>query len=392
AFSRNLYRWSPRIQREDGFMRLVWGLGTRAVDSVGNDHPRMVALGQPLLRPDSSSQAIRHYSQQFVDLIDLEENAFKTLPIKEVLTPQYKPLRYLSQLYRDGFLSSIRSTVLANEMDRLILTFDEFLRRTPFPDRMRRVLQTLEKHYKMPVDMEFTLQMEDLQTLNPEVYLTIVQCRPQSHVKDQDAHLPEQIEPTDIVLATRRMVPQGVVNHIKYVLFVAADPYFALPTQNDRQQVARLIGRLNHALEKETYICVGPGRWGTTNTELGVSVGYGDIYHARALIELTGKAIGSSPEPSFGTHFFQDLMEANTYPLVVSLDDEDAVFNQAFFFDTPNQTADFLPEEVLASPPAACIRLIEVAKFRPEHHLNLIMDDDKGKAVALLTPVASEEK
>ena len=51
AFSRNLYRWSPQIREEDGFVRLVWGLGTRAVDRVGNDYPRLVALSHPLLRP-----------------------------------------------------------------------------------------------------------------------------------------------------------------------------------------------------------------------------------------------------------------------------------------------------------------------------------------------------
>ncbi|MCB9135361.1 MAG: PEP/pyruvate-binding domain-containing protein [Anaerolineales bacterium] len=394
AFSRNLYRWSPRIKREDGFMRLVWGLGTRAVDAVGNDYPRMVALGQPTLRPDSSSQAIRHYSQQYVDLIDLEENAFKTLTVKEVLISQYKPLRYLAQIYRDGFISSIRSTVLGTEMDRLILTFDEFLRRTPFPDRMRRLLQTLEKHYKMPVDVEFTFQIENLNTMTPEVFLTIVQCRPQSHVKDQEVEFPDPIIEEDVVFATRRMVPEGFVGRIRYVLFVAATPYFALPTQNDRQQVARLIGKLNQALENETFICVGPGRWGTTNTELGVSVGYGDIYHARALIEMTGRAIGSSPEPSFGTHFFQDLMEANTYPLVISMDDEDTVFNQEFFFETPNEMTAFLSEEVLATAAqaAACIRLIEVAQFRPGYHLDLIMDDERGKAVALLIPEPEPEQ
>ncbi len=393
AFSRNLYRWSTRIQRDDGFMRLVWGLGTRAVDAVGNDYPRMVALGQPTLRPDASSQAIRHYSQQYVDLIDLQENVLKTLPVKEVLTPQYKPLRYLAQIYKDGFISSIRSTVLGTEMERLILTFDEFLRRTPFPDRMRRVLQTLEKHYKLPVDLEFTLQMDKMNTTNPEIILTIVQCRPQSHLKDEEAHLPDVLNDEDIVLSTRRMVPQGYVHNIRYVLFVPADPYFALPSQSERHTIARIIGRLNHALENETFICVGPGRWGTTNTELGVSVGYADIYHARALVEMTGKAIGSSPEPSFGTHFFQDLMEANTYPLVVSLDDDDAIFDQEFFFNTPNRVTEFLSEEVLAATPHAvsCVRLIDVAQCRPGYHLDLIMDDDKGKAVAILLPDPQDE-
>ena len=89
AFSRNFYRWSPQIKREDGFLRLVWGLGTRAVERIGNDYPRLVALSHPLLHPEDSPKAIRRYSQQFVDLIDLEENAFKTLPVSAVLDPHY---------------------------------------------------------------------------------------------------------------------------------------------------------------------------------------------------------------------------------------------------------------------------------------------------------------
>ena len=54
-----------------------------------------------------------------------------------------------------------------------------------------------------------------------------------------------------------------------------------------------------------------------------------------------GKGIGLAPEPSFGTHFFQDLVEANIYPLAVYLDDEDVVFNRDFFYKTPNQLAEF---------------------------------------------------
>ncbi len=71
AFSRNQYRWAPQIRREDGFVRLVWGLGTRAVERVGNDYPRLIALSHPLLRPSTDPNAIRRYSQQYIDLIDL---------------------------------------------------------------------------------------------------------------------------------------------------------------------------------------------------------------------------------------------------------------------------------------------------------------------------------
>ena len=85
AFSRNLYRWAPQIRREDGFVRLVWGLGTRAVDRVGNDYPRLIALSHPLLRPTTVPQMIARYSQQSVDLIDLKRNEFVTMPVHEVL-------------------------------------------------------------------------------------------------------------------------------------------------------------------------------------------------------------------------------------------------------------------------------------------------------------------
>ncbi len=91
AFSRNLYRWAPQIWREDGFARLVWGLGTRAVDRVGNDYPRLIALSHPLLRPSTDPTSIRRYSQLYVDLINLEKNEFQTLPIHEVLDSSYPP-------------------------------------------------------------------------------------------------------------------------------------------------------------------------------------------------------------------------------------------------------------------------------------------------------------
>ena len=130
AFSRNLYRWNPQIRREDGFARLVWGLGTRAVERVGNDYPRPVALSHPTLLPDDNPQAIRYYSQQFVDLIDLQDNAFKTLPVKEVLRPNYPVLRLIAQLERDGYIATPRSRVMEDEIGSLVITFDELLRRS----------------------------------------------------------------------------------------------------------------------------------------------------------------------------------------------------------------------------------------------------------------------
>jgi len=386
AFSRNQYRWAPQIRREDGFVRLVWGLGTRAVDRVGNDFPRLVALSHPNLRPSSTADSIRRYSQQYVDLIDLETNTFKTLPVQEVLSADYPPLRYLAQIDQDGYFSSIRSMVLDGNPHQLILTFDDFLSRTPFPERMRTMLQTLEKHYGSPVDVEFTAHLTNLDQVKPDVTITIIQCRPQSHLLDVgNIQIPGDLKPEDVILATRFMVPQGFVTGIRYVLFVPPEGYFSLPTTEDRFELERCIGRINTALASQTFICVGPGRWGTTNPDLGVHINYSDIYNARALVELAGKDVGvAAPEPSLGTHFFQDLLEAQIYPLAVNLDEAEAVFNREFFYNTPNRLEEWVPADEKMS---GSLRLINVNDYRPGHLMNLVMDDTQGQAKAYLVPL-----
>jgi hypothetical protein len=357
AFSRNFYRWSPEIRSEDGFVRLVWGLGTRAVDRVGNDYPRLVALSHPLLHPEVSSKAIRRYSQQFVDVLDLDQNSFQTLPIEEVLDPHYSVLRYIAEVDQGGYLAPIRSLIKEDEVDKLVLTFDELLKRTPLANRLRTILQFLETNYQSPVDTEFTVQVTDPTAIQPEIEISILQCRPQSHLQASQAHLPNNIPEEDIIFSTSRMVPKGRVDWINYVIYVRAEGYLALPTESARAEVGRAISKLNAALADQVFISIGPGRWGTRNLDLGVYIGYSDIYNTKALIEVTGKETGLAPEPSFGTHFFQDLVEANIYPLAIDLDDEDVVFNEDFFENTPNHLVDFIPVDNQLSN---CLRLIKV--------------------------------
>ncbi|MFU8770854.1 MAG: PEP/pyruvate-binding domain-containing protein [Anaerolineales bacterium] len=383
AFSRNLFRWSPSIRKEDGFMRLVWGLGTRAVERVGNDYPRLVALSHPLLHPESAPKEIRRYSQQYVDLIDLEDNAYKILPVSEVLDGDYPILRYLVEVDHGGYLLPLRSKLLSDDTSQLVLTFNEMLRRTPIADRFRKILNDLERVFRTPVDTEFTIRFTNPLEADSEVEIFLLQCRPQSRMQRKEARLPQHIALEDVILATKRMVPQGRVEEIRWVVFVTPEEYFELPTTDERAKVSQAIRHLNAALRDETFICVGPGRWGTRNPDLGVYIGYADIYNTRSLVELAGPDIGAVPEPSFGTHFFQDLVEANIYPLAVYLDDEGADFNRDFFYNTPNRLDEVLGGEITTPK---CLRLIEVASFRTGHHIDLIMDDERAQAVAFLAP------
>ncbi len=386
AFSHNQFRWSPQIKPEAGFIRLVWGLGTRAVDRVGNDYPRLIALSHPLLYPSNSIKSMRRYSQQYVDLLDLEKNRFCTLPIKNVLTPEYDEIRLFTQLEQDGYIQSLHGSLRASDIPNLIFTFEEFLKRTTFVKKMKEILTILEWNYRAPVDLEFTAGIRDTASPLQEVDIAIVQCRPQSKLIElKDVRIPPNLEQTDIAFSTQFMVPKGHIPRIRYILYVFPEGYFKLGTVQERNDVGRVVGEVNQKLKGEDYICIGPGRWGTSNPDLGIYVNYSDIYNARALVEITGMGRGAVPEPSLGTHFFQDLLEAQIYPLAVNLDDNRAFINQALISDTPNRLSTLIDKTSTAS---ACIKLIDVTDYKPEHHLEITMDDEKGQAVAYLMPDA----
>ena len=352
------------------------------MERVGNDYPRLVALSHPLLHPEANPGLINLYSQHFVDLIDLQDNQFKTLPVEDVLSSRYPALRYVAQIYNEDYMTPIRTNLL--DVSSLVITYDELFRRTTLAERFRELLiKLLEEHYRAPVDTEFTLQLTDPHSNQPEVDICILQCRPQSHFKESKVHLPTSLNPADVIFSTQRLVPAGRVVGITHIVYVTPEGYFSLTTQAERAHIGHLISQLNAKMADLIFITIGPGRWGTVNPDLGVPINYGDIYNTRALVEVAGIGSIAVPEPSFGTHFFQDLVEANIFPLAIYLEDPEVQFNHPFFYDTPNQLVEFLPE---AGDCSESVRLIEVASFRPGHHLELVMDDDKGKALAYLVP------
>ncbi len=377
AFSRNQFRWSPRISRAAGFLRLVYGYGTRAVDEVGDDYPRLVALSHPELRPETSPREIHRYSQSAMDLIDLRGNNFSTRPVTEILKPDTPHLRWIAQRYEQDNLQDLLSKPAQSQMENLVITFDGLLRRTSFPDQMRRILDCLEKAYKGPVDTEFVLMLEGEGVPEPVIYL--VQCRPQSHLASGSFTIPRDVQPDQRLFLSTRMVPDGCVEEIRYAVYVSPEAFSSLGDQAKKLSLARLIGRINQRLENQRFILIGPGRWGSNNPDIGIPVGYGDIYRARALVELASSE--RAPEPSYGTHFFQDLVEAGIFPLALSMHNHNDEFNRVFFESAPNALTDLLPDE---REWETIVRVIDVLKATGGQVIELVMDGEEGKALAYL--------
>lgn len=380
AFSKNQFRWSPRIDRDAGFMRIVWGLGTRAVEQSVGDYPRMVALSHPDLRPENDARSIRSNSQHLIDLLDLRANAFESLPVTQILRIGFPHLTLVAQRYREGMLQDFVGHGVAFEPPEAVITFDGLLRRTSFPALMRKALETLEGAYGVPVDTEFTVDLgeEGDAGLDPTIYL--LQCRPLSEMEMQAATLPTDIPEGRILFLNSGIVPDGRVSDVRYVVYVEGEPYAGLNLPGAKEEVARLIGRINKRLAGERFVLMGPGRWGSQNPDLGIPVTYADIYSARALIEIVGDR--GATEPSYGTHFYQDLVEAHIYPLAIAVKDPQVQFRNAFFEAGHNQLGGLCPADARWE---SVVRVIDVPLETGGAHIELVMDGDAGAAMAYLS-------
>jgi hypothetical protein len=232
------------------------------------------------------------------------------------------------------------------------------------------------------VDVEFTARILQ-EGRTPKVSLCLVQCRPQSFRADRAAEaIPQEIEEADKVIGTGSMVPDGRVDGITFVVVVPLDEYEALADPVKKIGIGRVIGRLNQALQGEPFVLIGPHRWGSNNPDLGVKVTYADIYNTRMLIELVPGSGAESGEPSYGTHFFQDLVEANIFPLAINVDDERGFFHTAHFTGAPNLLAQLSPKD---ADFADVVQVYNLPATCGGKTLSVVMDASSEEALGFLT-------
>jgi hypothetical protein len=383
GFSRNPFIWNSKLKREDGFLRIVVGLGTRAVERVDRDYPRMIGLSHPLLRPVKGAAEIKKYSQRSMDVIDLDQNAFATIPITNVLSSDFPGLQYLASVDEGDYVKPMFSLGPTITPDKLILTFENLLKNTDFVKLMKTMLKKLERHYQRPVDIEFAVQLIP-DYPKPKFKIVLLQCRPLSNQEwDQNIVVPTNIPSADQIFSSNHLVPQGVVDRIQYIVYVDPIAYSRIADNPVRLEIARVIGRLNKRLAGERFILMGPGRWGSSNINLGVKVTYADIYNTRMLIEIAVARNGIIPEVSYGTHFFQDLVESKIYPLSLYPDDPAVIFNQEFFNGSPNCLAELLPSDSVYSN---YVKVIHVPQASQGKLLRVVMNAEESRALGYLRP------
>ncbi len=328
--SSNLYVWDPSIDPDAGVLRLVLGLGTRAVDRTITDHAKLITLDEPTRLIDSRDPS-RH-TQRYVDVLGLESNSQQTKPLADIRDLDIKADWNL-------FLSTDTETLRwLRENDRPIkqvpkvLDFHGLITRTNFAPLMRDMLATLSAAYDHPVDIEYTVNIND----RGEPRINLVQCRPlQTRGLGRAVAIPDDPDPATIVLSSSGNFMGGNVRlPLDYIVAVRPEAYLTLG-QQERYAVARGMGVLNKALAGTSFMILGPGRWGTTTPSLGIPVHFTEISNAAVMAEFTYPAGGFIPELSQGSHFFQDLVESG-------------IFYVGIFDKQPNVI--FTPELITAGP------------------------------------------
>jgi len=302
SFSRNYYPWNARLSPEDGTVRLVVGTGTRA---VGREYARVYSLPWPDLRPEGNDiRTIVRNSQETVDVLDLHAGRLAQRNLKELDNPLLANI--CSIVHEDGTLREPLSAVtMLSSPNRFVASFDRLIsgrRIMPFTPLLRALMHYLEGLLELPVDIEFAIDFSGTKRteFGPQFYL--LQVRPLgARYQHRRIAIPE-ISGDRILLDCHRVLGNGTRRNIRHVLYV--DP--AAYRYDMAYAIARAIGRINEGLDEEPYILIGPGRWASSNPQLGVPVQYGEISGASIIVEMS--TADFSPELSYGTHFYADMV------------------------------------------------------------------------------------
>ncbi len=378
AFSNNEFRWSPRIKREDGLVRMVPGLGTRSVDRLSDDYPILTAPGQPSLKVNITSDEILRYSPHQIDVINLKENSFETIEITDLLIKSgngYPGIEKIVSVYEENRFTSKPLFNLNFKEDDLIVTFNGLISGTPFLKKMKSVLDILKEKTNMPVDIEFASNGKDFYLL---------QCRAQCYSKDNiPSKIPRDIAKENIIFNAKKYVSNGQLQDISHVVYVDPDMYSSLETIEELKSVGKAVENINQILPKRKFILMGPGRWGSRgDIKLGVNITYSGINNTAMLIEIAKKKGNYTPDLSFGTHFFQDLVESSIKYLPLYPDDKGIVFNENFLTESENILSNLLPEFFSLED---VIKVIDIRKVTDGKILKILMNADSNESLAYLS-------
>jgi hypothetical protein len=385
GFSENPFCWTPEIRQGEGFLRIVSGLGTRAVDRVTQDYPRLIPLSHPELRPENSVEGRRTYAQRFMDVIERHRNQLTTVPARQALTHSVSPLSVIAAIDAGDTLLPIPVGATLQPEDHIVLTFDGLTQDKTYIDLMRAALQRLEDVYAEPVVLEFAMMIDDpgdnggVDGAAGRYYrLYVLECRPlNEHRQPEEETGPEHPNDGRRLFTVPTLLPSATVEAIDYLVFIDPEYYYGIEEESRRRLIADTITALNDLLPAGRFGLVGPGRWGSLDSRLSVPVTYSDVCNARLLVEIS-PPYTPAPELAYGTDFFEDVLEAGIFVLGIQPTPSGGTLDWKLLRESPNRLTQYAP---WAAEWVDGVRVIDLPAVAGSP-LKVIIDDEAKEAIA----------
>ena len=334
GYSFSPYKFLNDIDSSAGMLRLVAGLGTSAVDRTEGSYPRLVSLDKPEATNFTTVAEKHQFSQRKAEVVDLKTRSLNRVPLDDLepVLPAYVKNQVLehdteaeASLHERGIWRNI-----------CFISCLGLVRNREMMERMQRMMHLIQKEYGEPVDIEFTINVSE----SREYMINLLQCRPLQVFKDGGGvTVPENVRAEDIFLETRH-ASMGLSREVKLDRIVYVDPvkYYQLP-YNEKTAIAALIGRINWKYrDTGTHMMLlVPGRIGTSSPELGVPTAFSDISGFDAVCEIAENRAGYNPELSYGSHIFQDLVEAQILYTAVFPGERTIRFRPELLRQVPNR-------------------------------------------------------
>ena len=338
GFSYSPYSPLPDMDNSKGMLRLVMGLGTKAVDRTKKDYPRIINLDKPEVTLMKDIKEKHRYSQHYLDVIDLKNVNLHDIPVDKGLDviPRYSKKvlvehdREAERMFRER--GQRREIVFVN--------CEGIVKNNEFIDVMKEILNTLEAAYDYPVDIEYTVNVGEDNSFN----VNLLQCRPlQVSINNENIEMPE--DKNVFFHIKESSMGMSRKNKIDTICYVDPHKYYEYPYAQ-KSSLSRVISDVNTYCKNndKTAVLIVPGRIGTSSPELGIPVVFADISHFSAILEESYSEVGYMPELSFGSHMFQDLVEAEIYYGALFENEKKIEFNKDMLFDYPNILKDINPK------------------------------------------------
>jgi hypothetical protein len=331
---------------EDGIANVALGLGKYTVDGgmtlrFSPRHPHSI------MQTSTLDFALKETQTQFYAL------NLKSLPSDDLSTDDAYNLMKLpvKDADKDGSLQYISSTYDAADQllldgyypgnSRKVLTFSGVLQHDVFPlaGILDYVLKLGQEEMGRPVEIEFAVNLEKNANKEVEGAFYLLQIRPIVDSKEMMEEDLTAINEADTLLYSKHALGHGIANDIFDVIYVKTEGFTAANNPAMVSEIEKLNKQLGE--EKRNYVLVGPGRWGSSDSWLGIPVKWSQIANARVIVEsgLENYRI----EPSQGTHFFQNLTSFGVGYFTLNPYLKDGIFDEAFLNAQPAvQETDYL--------------------------------------------------